>query len=188
MKKSVCFVLILLFLCEGCFSDKLPETVSPSQSGPVPTVKVVLVEPTATPVPTASPTPMELQLDRPSGVVDLSGSYNIEFPSCFDKCDYEADGEHISTIYTCSLLSDISFTITYFIKETAPKEVFEVLPTGSGKMTKDGNVTEVRAIRLPGSYFVPDKEDVIDVLLVVTLNKNSAGFKPDLNFSLSSLN
>ncbi|MCR5585072.1 MAG: hypothetical protein K6F63_06550 [Lachnospiraceae bacterium] len=178
----------MVLFCEGCISDPVPETIPPSQNKPIPTVKVIQVDPTATPVPTATPTPFTLQLSEPLRITDLSQSYNIEFPSCFDLCEFEADTSHISSIYTGSVLSDVSFTITYFVKETAPKEFYEDQINGSNRVTEAGKTTEIREITLPKSYFTANTEGMIDVLLVVTMNCNDTSLESALKFSLNSLN
>lgn len=196
MRKQILIFLIPTLLLSGCAFGQKPGntgTVSPTPKNPV---TVITVPATPTPLPTAVPTKVSIKLGAPSAVRDLSGTYEIVFPSCFDLCDLEADSEHVSSVYKSSSLPNASFSISYILKEKAPKELMEAQEKtaeelnesgryGSGKVTEGGKTTAVKEIALPGSYFAGCEKETVEVLLVIELDYDIKSLDTALDFHMT---
>ncbi len=121
---------------------------------PSPDIRVVTVAPVHTLTPT--PVPFDFTEREPSHITALSGDYDIVFPSCFDKSSFETGDGCIKIVYTSSSVPDVTFTVSYALKEKA-------IPTSGGS-------SDTREITLPAGIFTEGAAGDVAVILSVSLN------------------
>ncbi len=138
-------------------------------------ITVVTVEPeiTATPVPTKTPAPFVEKV--PSKLVDLSGQYEITFPSCFDKSSFRTGRGMIATVYESSAFPDITLTVSYTLKDMPAEK------------TDKASKTESVEITLPSSYFTEGAEGESPVILSVTVSSKNSASTEAFDFSITGL-
>jgi hypothetical protein len=170
MKKRYLLCSTLIVLLSGC-------GLKPATQGtvlPTPTEGVVRVV-TVAPVVTETPAPITVVVGTPSKVKDLSGKYEITFPSCFDSSTFETGEDFFRTIYKSSAYPDLTFTVTYALKDSSVND------------TDTNNDKKSFEITLPTAYFKEGAEGYSEVILSVSLRKMNISSSQLFTFSITEL-
>ncbi len=159
MKKKIVFCLSIILFAGGCAFGRQEAAVSPTPT-PFSGVKVITLAPEATP----TPAPVIIPEGDPARVTDLSGKYDIFFPSAFDISDFETYEDCIKVIYTSSSCPGAVLTICYTI-------------TGNSVQTEDGPYSVSKETALPKAFFSEGAVGETAVTLTVSTNVKAQGGK-----------
>ncbi len=169
MKKGTLILTSLILACSSCAAPQSGKGDPAPAVTPSPDIRVVTVAPVHTPTPT--PVPFNFAEREPSHITVLSGDYDIVFPSCFDKSSFETGDGYINIIYTSSSVPDVTFTISYTVKDKA--------------VSASDVSSDTREITLPAAVFTEGAEGEVSAILSVSLDAgnyaNYEGFTYEIN-------